>query len=146
MRCEKTIFLLKPGRALKSHHAICEEIKNLGLRITESYMVLLTENHLIAMYGYLPDTLYDATFKHLLGKRKRCPVFLLEGNDAIRRLASYAGCHVDPNQCEEETIRFRYSDPPQDLGNGLIYYPNGIHCPKNPKEAQRDINLFFRNA
>ncbi len=146
MRYEKTIFLLKPGRVLECRYAICEEIKNWGLQIEKSREVILTENHLITMYPNLSDELWNATVEHLLGKQEYCPVFLVTGNDSIRRLANYAGRHVDPSQCKKETIRFRYSDPPRNLGNGSTYYPNGIHCPKNPKEANRDINLFFRDS
>lgn len=149
MSHEKTVFLLKRGRAVQHWETICAEVVNLNLKIEKYCALEPTQSDLTTMYHGISDALWHAlwneTIKHLAWRQKHgneCMLFLIAGNNAIEQLANHAGRHIDPHQCEPHTIRFRYGEPAHNFGNELIYFPNAIHYSKDAEEAKQDTTLF----
>ena len=141
---ERTMYFLKPGPACEHARTIYDEILALGLEIPKWYVRPLTEADLKVIYPDLSPKLWQATVKHLL-EGTLTFVFVV-GEDAVNRLANYAGRNINPKKCRPETVRFRYGgSKPVALGDDVLYYRNAIHCPKNGEEAQRDVALFFRD-
>ena len=141
---ERTMYFLKPGPVCNHARTIYDEVLALGLEIPKWHVRPLTEADLRVIYPDLSSKLWQATATHLLGRD--VTFVFVTGEDAVNRLANYAGRNVNPKKCTSGTVRFRYgSRKPVALGDGVLYYRNAIHCPKNGEEAQRDVALFFRD-
>jgi hypothetical protein len=72
-----------------------------------------------------------------------------DGNRVITDVAAIRGSNINPELCEHTSIRwFLYREcpsKPEDLGDGIIFYPNYVHIPQNEKEVAVCEALFGRH-
>ena len=145
----QTMFIVKPMPDVVGHleleqvAAMRDEILAKGFRLRISTDHLLGEEDLRMMYPGVSDRLWDATVAHLSGQRV-IKALLGGGADSIERLADLVGRNVSPKSCGPGTLRYRYGcHVPVQLGEGLIYWCNAIHCPRTAEDAKREIAWFF---
>lgn len=137
------ICVIKPD-AFEHRDAIVKRLEESGLYIVERRPVQLTESFIVKeMYGKdkLPKILEDAHVRHFLSGKSE--VVLVKGSNAVGNLLTTVGLKTNPALCKPDTIRYIYgSHIPEELGEGLKYFRNAAHRPKNSDEAEEDIRKF----
>ncbi|MEI8224016.1 MAG: TauD/TfdA family dioxygenase [bacterium] len=132
--------LIKPD-AYNNKEEIINLIKDTGLDVIHNFSIFTPESLIRALYNEVSIEILNATLNHYLSGPSE--ILLVRGEQAIDKIVTISGLETDPALCIPSTIRFRHGDhSPEDLGNGLKYYRNAIHRPKNQDEAKRDFNLF----
>jgi nucleoside diphosphate kinase len=138
------LFVIKPD-AFKSRDNIIKRIEGSGLYIVRKKIIKLPDEFVIGkMYDpdEIPKEIQEETLKHF--NEGRSEVVLVKGDaDIIQKVLAETGMKTNPALCEDDTIRYIYGDHvPVELGNGLKYFRNAIHRPKNEGEAKKDLENF----
>jgi len=145
MAMERTLVLIKPD-ALKRKLTglVLDRLEHAGLDIVGVKLVRLTEELVREHYKTLRDKpYYENAVKFLTGRLSgmECPksfAFIYQGDDAIARVRDIAGA-TNPEEAEPCTLRGSF---------GRIhhegYYENVIHASSDPKEAEREIAVWFK--
>ena len=135
------ICLIKPD-AFLNRNAIVRKLEESGLYIVSRDIKELTEQFVVGgMYSSddMPTPIAEATKRHLLSGPSE--VLVVRGD--INKLLTTVGLKTNPALCDSDSIRYIYGNHvPEELGEGLRYYRNAAHRPRDEKEAEKDLNLF----
>ena len=120
----------------------CGNWKNQGSTLFPRNTKALTENFVMGgMYSSenMPARGCRSHERHLLSGPSE--IVLVKGD--IKKLLITVGIKTNPALCDEASIRYMYGDHvPEELGQGLQYYRNAAHRPRDKKEAEKDLNAF----
>ena len=142
---QQVLVLVKPDGLKKSLTGnIITKLSEAKLVIIGAKMVCvskeLAENHYIEHKG---KPFFPGLIEYIQGKMhgepyNRVLALVYKGEDAIRKLRTIAGS-TNPEQADPISIRGAYG---RITTKGL--YENVIHCSSDPKEAEREIKLWFK--
>jgi nucleoside-diphosphate kinase len=144
MATEQLLILIKPDGIKKSLTG------NILTKLSEARMVIigakavkvskeLAQKH----YFQLKDKpFFDELVDYIQGKIYGQPwdrvlAFVYQGEDAIARMRKIAGA-TNPEEADPVSIRGAYG---RITTKGV--YENVVHCSSDPKEAEREIKLWF---
>lgn len=127
--------IVKP-HSYRHRRAIENMITRSGLSIPVKKYPYLIPRNLAALHyeEHIGKPFYDELVKMMTSGPAE--IMIVEGPDAINRLGDLTGA-TDPREAELGTIRHRFGDR-----NGQIMY-NAFHRSDRPKEARREIYLYF---
>ena len=131
---ERTLFFIKP-EARRHTETIISRIKKGGLSIVESKVVTITEEIFSDLYGHVPPEVQPRLRAQMLNQS--CFLGILEGEDAVHRLAEIVGTHSHPPKCSSESLRYLLGD--HRPGHEHL---NGVHRPKTKEEVAAHLHLF----
>ncbi|MFA5141786.1 MAG: nucleoside-diphosphate kinase [Candidatus Woesearchaeota archaeon] len=144
---QKTLVLLKPDCVQRQ---LCGEVllrfEKVGFKIKGMKMVWESEEHYGKHYYDVAERHGQEIFKKNLKTMVIGPVvaMVLEGEDAIETIRKMVG-PTEPKQALPGTIRGDYSHQTygaaDKAGMGI---KNLIHASANPKDAEYEINLWFK--
>jgi nucleoside diphosphate kinase len=136
---ERSVYIIKP-EAMSHRAEISRLIETSGLRIVARKLANIQEEAVDILYPDLCQDLRDATLYYY--GRGLSEIGVVEGVEAITRLVQLAGRSINPAQCDESSIRFRFgSSLPVKMGKAL-YYRNAFHRTKNATDATRELTIF----
>lgn len=136
---ERSVYIIKP-EAMIHRAEISRSIEASGLRIVARKLTNIKEDAIDIFYPDLCQDLREATLYHY--GRGLSEIGVVEGSEAIRRLIQLAGQSVNPSECDESTIRFRFgSSFPVKMGN-VLYYRNAFHRTRSAKDVARELTIF----
>ena len=142
MAVESTLVLIKPdairrgliGEALSRLEPLQCEI--VGAKVVRVSRALAAEH-----YRHLKGKpFFEQLLDHLQGKLHETPyvlAFVLRGEDAIARVRQVTGA-THPEQAHPMTIRGSFG---RITATGIM--ENVVHASADPREAQREIRLWF---
>ncbi|MFC1729782.1 hypothetical protein ACFL6I_05545 [candidate division KSB1 bacterium] len=147
-RYRASIFF-KPGFPLEKKLKCIEIItsKFEGDRVYSGEFVL-TEELLGVLYANLKrkddQALWKATRSAFLNEKVYVLTLLVEENGGIEELVELIGKDVDPEKCEEGSLRHMFGDGKKLIPNSLYYwFFNWIHRPRTEEEARTQFKAFF---
>lgn len=133
--------LIKPD-AYSYRDEIVGTIEKLGITVIRRIPLLLTESFIKELYYDVHPLILEATLHHLLSGTSEI-LLIEEHENTISKVLSAVGLETNPAHCDSTTLRFRYGNhTPQEIGEGLNYYYNAVHRPKNQDEAQNDMRIL----
>jgi nucleoside diphosphate kinase len=119
-------------------------VEESGLYVVSRNTRELTENLVVGgMYNPegIPTPVLDATKRHLLSGPSE--VILVKGDAVINKLLTTVGVKTNPALCTPDSIRYIYGDHvPKELGQGLKYYRNAAHRPRDAAENKSNLETF----
>ncbi|MEJ0053975.1 MAG: hypothetical protein WDN10_04635 [bacterium] len=142
---QSTVAIIRP-EAIGRLPAIRGNIAVSGLTISRETSFYCdnrakTEEYVGHLLYRVPGDVIEATVQSFLGYR--VSMLLITGRDAIERFRELAGAQMSPGECGTRTLRYLYGvHHPDDLGDGLRYWKNGVLRPANQDEARWDASLF----
>jgi len=150
---QRTVIFLKP-EAMRFLGDIRSRIKKIG-KVTSSRSVTLNEEVLRIIYPDLNGKLWDATRDHLCGQQ--VAVFIVEGEDVIRKMLVCVGQQSFPSNCLHDSLRYvlwkmnsiRFSQQKDDrhwIAPNMYYSRNFIHRAKSVEQAEREIAALMSNS
>lgn len=131
----KTLIIIKPDATRREvHRDIVNELCAVeGLSIAASLYGTLSVDVVQNLYiAHLGASFYSELIEFM--RSGPCFVVALEGRDAVYRCLLHCGTNIDPDKCEPETIRSKW---------GTAANANSIHRSANPRDAIREISIFF---
>jgi len=146
MRGELTVGLIRP-EAVDHTDEIRTCILNCGLIIYEARLfewtsLRKTEEYVGEFCYHQPEAIRAETIRRFF--KRRTPVLLIHGPDCIDKFLRLTGTCSNPNECDCDTLRYRWgSHEPVELEGGIKFWSNGIHRPSTPEEATWDLATFF---
>ena len=142
MAVEQALILVKPDGLSKSLTGnILSRLSETKLEIVAARMVRATRELAVAHYKHIKDKpFFDEVVDYLCGKyheRKKVMALVYWGEDAIDKCRKLAGA-TNPEEAESTTIRGAFG---RITTHGV--YENVIHVSSDPKDAEREIKLWF---
>jgi nucleoside diphosphate kinase len=134
---EKSVFMLKP-ESMSHKEEIMSMIEKSGILIKEWRHLKLEEHQLRSMYPDAVGEIWHKTKEKLLDKEVLAAI--VEGDDVVEKLYKVCGENTKPFLCEPGSIRNLFKDITSQDG---VLHQNIIHRPKNQKEAEEHLVLFF---
>jgi len=139
---QKTLILIKPDGLVKSLTGnILTRLSETKLEIVAAKMVRVTEELACEHYKHLQDKpFFPEIIKYIKGElheRKKVMALVYWGEDALQKVRELAGA-TNPEEADPTSIRGSYG---RITRAGV--YENVIHCSSDPKEAEREIKLWF---
>lgn len=108
----------------------------------------LTERVVRALYPDAPEPIIKETARRFY--RQTTPFFKVAGTNAVHRFLEVCGTAKEPLLCAAHTLRREFGDESFheffEDGTWYRYYANVIHRPKDQREAQRDIGIFYEKT
>ena len=107
---------------------------------------VLVEGVLRVIYANLldKDMLWEVTRKHLLNKQVQVLTLIVDGQDELTRLVEFIGSNVNPQRCEEGSLRYIFGGGKKKIpGTNAYWFENKIHRPRTLDEAQAHFNALF---
>ncbi len=143
MEREQTLILIKPDGLAKSLTGnILTRLSETKLEIAAAKCLRVPRELAIAHYEALRDKpFFDELISYLQGEfhnRKKVLAIVYCGEDAIKKVRAIAGA-TNPEEAESVSIRGQYG---RITTKGV--YENVIHASANPKDAEREIKLWFQ--
>lgn len=142
---EKTLVLIKPDGLQKSLTGnILTKLSEAKLEIVGAKVVCVSRELAEKHYQHLKDKpFFEDLLKYFRGKLhgkrfERVIAFVYQGEDAITRVRKIAGA-TNPEEADPTTIRGAYG---RITTKGV--YENVIHASSDPKDAEREIALWFK--
>lgn len=147
---ERTLIILKPDTIQRGIIGeIITRFERVGLKIVAMKMIAPDELHFRKHYedigGLLTrwgEDIYNVTLHHMT----QAPViaFVLEGIEAVAHARKMVGT-LDPKESPPGTIRGDYTHITRGYTNSVgATLPNILHASSEPKEAEQEINLWFK--
>ena len=138
-----TLILIKPDGLVKSLTGnILTRLSETKLEIIAAKMVRVTDELAKEHYKYLQDKpFFDELVEYIKGElhaRRKVMAMVYYGNDAITKVRELAGA-TNPEDADSVTIRGQFG---RITTKGV--YENVIHASANPREAEREIRLWFK--
>ena len=140
-----SMCFIKP-EAMKQRFEIYKMLRAGGLQVT-SYVIK-------AMPEWALDEFYQDSFGGNEALRKailyhmrlqECNFLSLRANNIVEILPRVCGLSTNPNECEEGTVRARFSNKvPKIINEKTLYWHNAIHRPKNEAETAKDVGILER--
>lgn len=142
MKNEATLVIIKPDGLKKSLTGnILSRLSETKLKIIGAKIVKVNEDIARKHYQHLKDKpFYPYLIKYITGQmhgENRVMALIYWGKDAIVKVRQIAGA-TNPEEADPVSVRGAYG---RILTSGL--YENVIHASSNPKEAEREIKLWF---
>ena len=136
------VCLIKPD-AYRDRAAIIARLEESGLYVVSRKARKLSEGLIERLYASegVPAPIMDATQKHFASGSSE--IVIVKGADAIKRLLTTAGLETNPALCDAASIRHMFGKHvPEELGQGLKYYQNALHRPKNIAENESNLQTL----
>ncbi|MDO8480736.1 MAG: nucleoside-diphosphate kinase [Nanoarchaeota archaeon] len=141
MAVEQGLVLIKPDGVVKQISGdVMNRLADTGLHLVGAKMVQVSQELAHAHYHHLKDkAFFKELIDYIMGKLHQRPVFALvyEGESACERLRKAIGA-TNPEEAEPTSIRGKYG---RITSKGV--FENVVHASENPKEAEREIKLWF---
>jgi len=139
---EQALILIKPDGLSKSLTGnILTRLSETKLEIVAAKMVRVTRELATEHYRNLKDKpFFEDVIKYIMGQyhdRKKVMAMIYWGEGAIKRCRDLAGA-TNPEEADPVSIRGSYG---RIKTTGV--YENVIHVSSDPKEAEREIKLWF---
>ena len=115
-------------------------IESASLVITEYKTLVMNERGLEIIYSDLPKKYRRVVFQPF--KNASVEMALVAGENATDTLLKIAGTELDPIDCTPESIRFKLGGREPFVIDGVRWYVNIIHRPRNKVESERGVELF----
>ena len=142
MAVEQSLVLIKPDGLVKSLTGdVLSKLSETDLKIVGSKIVQVTRELAEEHYQHLrEEAFFDELIKYIMGEyhTKRVLALVYHGEDAIKKIRKIVGS-TNPEKAEPTTIRGKYG---RITSAGV--FENVVHASENPKEAEREIKLWFR--
>jgi nucleoside-diphosphate kinase len=145
MVIEQLLILIKPDGIKKSLTGnILTKLSEARMLIIGSKVVKVSRELAEAHYQQLKDKpFFGGLIDYIQGKVygtiwNRVIAFVYQGEDAIARMRKIAGA-TNPEEADPVSIRGAYG---RITTKGV--YENVLHCSSDPKEAEREIKLWFQ--
>ena len=139
---ERTLVLIKPDGFVKSLTGdIISKFSETELIIVGSKVVQVTRELAEEHYQHLrEEKFFDELIKYIMGEyhTKRVLALVYHGENAIKKVRKIVGL-TNPELAEPTSIRGKYG---RVTSKGV--FENVVHASENPKEAEREIKLWFR--
>jgi nucleoside-diphosphate kinase len=140
---EQTLILIKPDGLVKSLTGnVLTRLSETKLEIIAAKISRVTKSLAEEHYRHLKDKpFFNELVKYLQGdlhNRKKVMALIYWGDDAIKKCREIAGA-TNPEEAETTSIRGSYG---RITTKGV--YENVIHVSSDPKEAEREIKLWFK--
>ena len=133
---EAALFIIKPDSIKSGKYVpIMAQLKKAGVTIVrEVHRFRLKEEEILVLYQ---EHVGKPFFSQLFSFMFSGPITLLvlTGEDVIGKVRKLIG-HTDPKKADPGTIRSLF-------GNHTDMTANAVHCSGCPKEARREIGIFF---
>jgi len=144
MEKQSCLIILKPDALLKSLTgniitALSEtKLKIIGAKIV-SVKRELAEEHYEELSQKKPEV-FENTLKYIMGEyhTKRVLALVYYGEDTIKKVREIVG-ETNPEEANPISIRGKYGRIHSKLG----YFENVIHASDSPKNAEKEIKLWF---
>lgn len=141
-KSEQLLVLVKPDGLKKSLTGnILTKLSETKLIIIGAKIVRVSRKLAEEHYYHLKDKpFFGELVEYIQGKHHHCErvmALVYQGQDAIRRVRAIAGA-TNPEEAEPTSIRGSYG---RITTKGV--YENVIHASSDPKEAEREIKLWF---
>ena len=136
------IVVIKPD-AFKNKDLIIKKLEDSGLYIAKTISKRLPDNFVVGeMYKDLPHSIEEKTLEHF--NEGPSEIILLEGgSDLLKKIEMVTGQSTNPNECNEESIRYIFGEHiGEKTEDGKTYYRNAIHRAKNSGEQKHDLDAF----
>lgn len=142
MAIEQTLVVIKPDGLSKSLTGnILTELSDTGLIIIAAKVVQVTRELAEEHYQHLnEEKFYDELIKYIIGEYhvKRVLALVYQGENAIKKVRKVVGA-TNPEKAKPTTIRGKYG---RITSAGV--FENVVHASESPKEAEREIKLWFK--
>ncbi len=142
MGIEQTLVLIKPDGLVKSLTGnIISKLSETELKIVGAKIVRVSRELAEEHYKHLKDKpFFEELIKYICGEyhTRRVLAMVYHGDNAIAKVRRIAG-DTNPEEADPISIRGKYG---RITTSGV--YENVIHASENPKEAEREIKLWFR--
>ncbi|MBI2575909.1 nucleoside-diphosphate kinase [Candidatus Woesearchaeota archaeon] len=142
MAVEQCLVLIKPDGLVKSLTGdIISKFSETELIIVGSKVVQVTRELAEEHYHHLrEEKFFDELIKYIMGEyhTKRVLALVYHGENAIKKVRKIVGL-TNPELAEPTSIRGKYG---RVTSKGV--FENVVHASENPKEAEREIKLWFR--
>ena len=142
MAVEQCLVLIKPDGLVKSLTGdIISKFSETELIIVGSKVVQVTRELAEEHYQHLrEEKFFDELIKYIMGEyhTKRVLALVYHGENAIKKVRKIVGL-TTPELAEPTSIRGKYG---RVTSKGV--FENVVHASENPKEAEREIKLWFR--
>ena len=143
MAWESTFVIVKPDGITKSLTGnVLTRLSETKLEIAAAKCMRVPRELAVEHYKTLKDKpFFEELIGYLMGEyhqRKKVLAMVYCGEDAIPKVRAIAGA-TNPEEADTVTIRGQFG---RITTKGV--YENVIHASSNPKEAEREIKLWFR--
>jgi nucleoside-diphosphate kinase len=146
MVVERTLVLIKPdamakglaGNVISDLHKL--GLKMIGLKLVNVQKELASQHYYDVEERHGKEIL-EQLIKHLTGElhnKENVIAIVYKGEDAIQKIRQAAGA-THPEKSDFNSIRGRYGRVHGETG----CFENVIHASSEPKEAEREIKLWF---
>jgi nucleoside-diphosphate kinase len=140
---EESLVLIKPDALARGlAGAVLSRLEALRLELIGAKVVRVTQQLAQEHYRTIRDKpFFQETVDYLLGRFHNAPAvlaFVFRGPDAIDRIRQVAGA-TNPERADPMTIRGALG---RITTNGIM--ENVLHASSDPKEAKREVTLWFR--
>ncbi|MEK6875168.1 MAG: nucleoside-diphosphate kinase [Nanoarchaeota archaeon] len=144
MPTEKSLVIIKPDAMAKGlAGSIISELQNLNLKIIGLKIVdvsrELAKNH---YEEHKEKFFFEKLINHLTGKfheNENVIAIVYKGENAIKKIRKLAG-KAHPEEADLKTIRGKYGRH----NSKTDCYENAIHASDSRENADREINLWFK--
>jgi nucleoside-diphosphate kinase len=142
MAVEQCLVLVKPDGMIKHLTGdIISKLSETGLKIVGSKVVQVSRELAEEHYQHLKEQkFFDEVIRYIMGEYHVRNVLALvyQGEDACRKVRKVVGA-TNPERAEPNTIRGKFG---RITSAGV--FENVVHASENPKDAEREIKLWFR--
>lgn len=143
MALESTLVIVKPDGISKSLTGnILTRLSETKLEISAAKCMRVSRELAEEHYKALKEKpFFEEVIGYLLGEyhnRKKVLAMVYCGEDAIQKVRALAGA-TNPEEADNVTIRGQFG---RITTKGV--YENVMHASSNPKDAEREIKLWFR--
>lgn len=138
---QKTLVIIKPDGLVKSlTGGILTKLSETKLKIIAAKVVRVNRELAVEHYYHLKDQpFFGELIKYIMGEHhtNRVLAMVYYGEDAIQKVRAIAGS-TNPEEAESISIRGMFG---RITTKGV--FENVIHASSDPKEAEREIKLWF---
>ncbi|MBI2138561.1 nucleoside-diphosphate kinase [Candidatus Woesearchaeota archaeon] len=142
MKVEQCLVLIKPDGLVKSLTGdIISKLSETQLVIVGAKIVQVTRELAEEHYQHLrEEKFFDELIRYIMGEfhTKRVLALAYQGEDATAKIRKIVGA-TNPELAEPISIRGKYG---RVTTRGV--FENVVHASESPKEAERELKLWFR--
>ncbi|MFH2028617.1 MAG: nucleoside-diphosphate kinase [Nanoarchaeota archaeon] len=139
---EQSLLLIKPDGLVKSLTGdIISKMSETELKIVGAKVVQVTRELAEEHYHHLKEEkFFDELIRYIMGEfhTRRVLALVYQGDNATGKIRRLVGA-TNPEEAEPISIRGKYG---RITSKGV--FENVVHASENPKEAEREIKLWFR--
>ncbi|MFA6430584.1 MAG: nucleoside-diphosphate kinase [Candidatus Paceibacterota bacterium] len=136
------VVVIKPD-AFASRDLIIKRLEGSGLYIAKTVSKRLPVDFVLGeMYKNLPEGIEEETAKHFSSGPSEI-ILVKGGDDILQKIVSVTGEKLNPNECDEESIRYLFGEHfGRDASEGKTYFRNAAHRGKDEEERLDDLDKF----